>query len=363
MDWNRPLTFAPNRVWRCYTGGLLLDRFVGGALPVDSHFPEDWLASTVSALNGEHSQGSEEGLARLLNDSDKPAQTLSSALGEHGAEILGQAHAARYGEGLGVLCKYLDSAVRLPIQCHPDRPTARRLYGSEFGKTECWHILDTRRIRDETPYLLMGFRAGATPDAFAKAVREQDIPALEAMLHRITPKAGETYFVPARLPHAIGPGVFMLEVQEPSDWVVQPERYCADTRLSDKDMWGPLEVEQGLGVFDCTPCDRATLLDRVLAEEVVLREEKGGVLLEVIGETRTDAFAVQRARVRGKMRIKPARSFAVVVVAEGSGSMTWGDGQRPLRRGDYFLQPAGVEWIEYDAHEALSLVFCLPPRA
>ena len=47
-----PLFFMPNRVWRCYSGGALLDKFVGNEKAEDGHFPEDWLASTTRAANG-----------------------------------------------------------------------------------------------------------------------------------------------------------------------------------------------------------------------------------------------------------------------------------------------------------------------
>ena len=359
----RPLLFAPNRVWRCYTGGRLLDRFVGNERRADGHFPEDWLASTVRALNGEHSQGPDEGLACLAEDDGSRGEQLARLLQTHGPDLLGDAYVERFGVNLAPLCKYLDSAVRLPIQCHPDVPIARKLYDSDYGKTECWHILDTRSINGEEPYLLMGFKPGVTRKAFREAVNSQDIVSMEAMLHKLAPRPGETYFVPPRIPHAIGPGAFMLEVQEPSDWVVQPECYCADTRLSDADMWGPLVPEQGFDVFDYTGMDEPGLVKRVRAEEKLLHAERGGKLWEIIGDATTDAFAVQRAAVDGALRVTLPRPFAIVVVTAGRGRMSWRDGSRDIRRGQYFLQPAGVQWIDYTAREPLSLVLCLPPHA
>ncbi|MBA3846832.1 MAG: class I mannose-6-phosphate isomerase, partial [Planctomycetes bacterium] len=230
-----PLFFQPNRVWRCYTGGLLLDRFLGRGPGQDGYFPEEWLASITRAENGEHSQGAEEGLSRLRRADGSPGPLMRGAIGD---------------ERLDVLCKFLDSAVRLPIQCHPDRAFARAHYRSEHGKTESWLILDTRRIDGEEPYLLIGFKPGIAPEAFARAVAAQDVRALEGMLNRIPVEPGDAYLIPGRVPHAIGPGVLMLEVQEPSDWVVQVERHCAGTRLSDQDMWGPLEPDVGLACFD-----------------------------------------------------------------------------------------------------------------
>jgi len=363
MTFDQPVFFVPNRVWRCYTGGKLLDRFVGTGAGADGHKPEDWLASTVRAMNDKHSQGPHEGLARVQNPDGKAGQMLTELLHRHGEELLGPRHVVRFGPNMALLCKYLDSAVRLPIQCHPDAAIAKRLYNSNFGKAECWHILDTRKIGGQEPYLLMGFKPNVTAKAFAEAVAKQTVLLMEEMLHKLHVRAGETYMVPARLPHAIGPGVFMLEVQEPSDWVIQPERFCADTRLTNADMWGPLTVEQGLGVFDYTGRSKPQLMEDVLMKETALHEEPGGTVAEVIGPRRTEAFGVWTARIRGTMRVSLPRAFGVIVATGGAGTMSWQGGSRPVRRGQHFLQPFGVKWIEYSSDEGLSLVLCLPPKS
>ena len=114
-----PLFFEPNRGWRCYTGGALLDAHLGHTSPADTHFPEDWLASCVLAVNGEHAQGPEEGLSRIRETGDRPGPLLRDAIATDPAAYLGDARE------MSLLCKYLDSAVRLPIQCHPDREFAR----------------------------------------------------------------------------------------------------------------------------------------------------------------------------------------------------------------------------------------------
>ena len=46
-----PLKTKHNRCWRCYLGGKLIDVMYGNKNPADGYFPEDWLASTVVAVN------------------------------------------------------------------------------------------------------------------------------------------------------------------------------------------------------------------------------------------------------------------------------------------------------------------------
>ena len=61
-----------------------------------------------------------------------------------------------------------------------------------------------------------------TPDAFERAVRAGDIAQMEDLLHRFEVRPGDVYWVEVGTPHAIGSGVFMVEVQEPADLTI----YC-----------------------------------------------------------------------------------------------------------------------------------------
>jgi mannose-6-phosphate isomerase len=360
MKYDQPLLFAPNRVWRLYTGGLLLDEFTGTKDGSDGHFPEDWLASTVMAKNGEHSQAADEGLAKVITGGKAPV-SLQEILTGYGASILGSRHYSKYGANTAVLCKYLDSAVRLPIQCHPDAATARKLFNSPFGKTECWHIISTRRINGEEPYILLGFKENINPEKFKKAVYDQDIPAMMDMLHKIPVKAGETYFVPGRIPHAIGPGVFMLEVQEPSDWVIQPELYCADIKLSDTDMWGILTPEQGLQVFEYLGLSEKDLLKKVAPSNKKLLSNDQISVTELIGPVHTPAFALWKANLKGIARIQFPTEFAIVVVENGTGVIQCGHKIQSLKRSDYIMIPAGLENWEFKTDSRLDLLICMPP--
>ena len=69
------------------------------------------------------------------------------------------------------------------------------------------------------------------------------------MVDRVEVRPGDCFIIPGGLSHAIGPGVFMVEVQEPTDLVCQPERYCGDQRLSDMDMWQGLDHDVALDMF------------------------------------------------------------------------------------------------------------------
>ncbi|MFR1259628.1 MAG: hypothetical protein ACLSCX_02880 [Oscillospiraceae bacterium] len=106
--WQRPVFFDRNRVYRVYLGGKLFHDFLGDA-PEDGFYPEEWVASTVHAMNAV-SKGPFEGIS-MIEGTDLPFTKLLKST----EDCLGSR------KTLGVLVKYLDSAIRLPMQVHPTR--------------------------------------------------------------------------------------------------------------------------------------------------------------------------------------------------------------------------------------------------
>ena len=341
---DQPVFFLPNRVWRCYTGGLLLDRFLGRDESTDGYMPEEWLASITSAENGEHSLSVEEGLSRLRPGDGQPGPLYRDVAGT---------------ERMDVLCKFLDAAVRLPIQCHPDQAFARAHYGSEHGKTESWLILDTRTLNGVQPYLLIGFKPGISAAAFTQAVEKQDVAAMEGMLNRIPVSPGDAYLIPGRTPHAIGPGVLMLEVQEPSDWVVQVERRCADTWLSERDMWGPLTPDVAMGCFEyrgetaCAVRKRLAMTPKFISTSSTATHER----LEA--EVRTEAFRIDRLRLSARHRFICDRPRHIGIVTAGSGRMTTGGRSFALTCGETYFASSCVGEIEFVPDPGAPLTMCV----
>ena len=206
--------FERNRVGRVYTGGKLFHEFFGDE-PVDGYMPEEWIASNVKALNKD-SDIPNEGLSKIKG-SDK---YFDEVLRENPIELLGSKGKLR------ILVKGLDSSIRLPAQAHPDKEFSRKHFNSEYGKTECWTILGTR----PDAKIYFGFKEGVTKEIFEQAIEqsETDMDAMERLMLSLEPKIGDVYMVPARTVHAIGSGCLILEVQEPTDFTIQPERWCGE---------------------------------------------------------------------------------------------------------------------------------------
>lgn len=355
----QPLPLLRNRVYRVWRGGAVLDRFQGQPHPADRNVPEEWVGSTtVSRLPG---RPPDEGLSKV-GLPDGSSVLLKELIQAFPQAILGEAHAARLGPDLGVLCKLLDSAMRLPVQCHPDAGFARRHLGSSFGKTEAWLVLATRTVDGEPPYLLFGFRGGVTEAAFRRAVQAQDIPAQVASLNRIEVKPGELYLVRAGTPHALGPGIFLIEIQEPTDLVVNTEHAFCGLQRTEAQCYLGLGFDLGMSCFNYQAAGEEYLAQHRLIPRT-LRDDAAGLEERLIGPEHTPCFGMHRVTVRRRLTDPDRGRCYIGIVIEGRGRLTGASRDLPLQAGGTFVVPAASEHVAFEAApgQPLQLVKCFPP--
>lgn len=168
---------------------------------------EDWVGSTTEVVGGSGGLG-----PSVLAD----GRRLVDAVRDDPVGFLGAEHLARFGPDTGLLVKLLDAGERLPVHLHPDREFARRHLDCPHGKTEAWVVLEAPP--DGTVHL--GFVEQIAPDVLAGWVATQDTDRLLASMNSFPVAPGDTVLVPAGLPHALGAGVFVVELQEPTDWSI-----------------------------------------------------------------------------------------------------------------------------------------------
>ena len=318
-----PIFFERNRVGRVYTGGKLFADLFGDKAE-DGYLPEEWIASAVKALNKD-STDPKEGVSKI-----KDSQIyFDDLLKEYPDELLGK------GNTLRILVKGLDSAIRLPAQAHPDKPFSRKYFNSNYGKTECWLILGTR----PDAKLYFGFKDGVTKADFEAAIdaSETNPNAMEKLMEYIYPEVGQLYFVPAKTVHAIGKGCLILEIQEPTDFTIQPERWCGEYRLSDKEMYLGLSRDEAVSCFDFSPTSNPQLLPTLLFKEPDIVKE------QLVGPKDTDCFVINRIKLSGgEISLNIKESYAVYIVTEGEGILSGVGYKKKINKGDYFFMPACI---------------------
>lgn len=334
----QPIFFERNRVRRVYSGGMLFSDFLGDE-PVDGFFPEEWIASSVKALNKEM-KTEKDGISKIKGEN----LYFDELLAKHPREMLGST------EKMRILVKILDSAVRLPAQAHPDKAFSRKHFNSEYGKTESWVILGTR----PGAKIYFGFKDGVTKEDFVSAIdkSEHDKDAMQRLMEYVEPKVGDVYLVPAKTVHAIGAGCLILEVQEPTDFTIQPEHWCDEYKLNEQEMYIGLSKEASLECFDFGKAKEAKITP-------VLESYNDEISLErLIQQKDTDCFIMNRITIRnGEYKPNINDSYGVYIVTEGNGSIEGENYFKEIKKGDYFFIPA-VLMGQYNIKGSLQMIEC-----
>ncbi len=344
---SNPIFFEKNRVFRVYLGGKLFSEFFGDESD-DGFYPEEWICSSTVALN-EGSTDPYEGISKVkgtdiyFNDLLKQEKEL----------MLGNR------DGLDVLVKGLDSAIRLPVQAHPDKAFSQIHFNSNFGKAESWLVLATR----DDACIYFGFKEGVTPENFEKAVNdsETDKSAMERLLNRIPVKTGDVYFIPAKAVHAIGYGCLILEVQEPTDFTIQPERWCGDYKLSDREMYLSLDKATALSVFDYS-YNLTRVENECKKNPEIIYKNNGCVKESLISKEDTPCFSLERYIIENGETEKLAAP-CIYVVTEGEGMICGNNYEKAIKKGDYFFMPYYCNnKFKVKSASGLTLAVCIPPE-
>lgn len=382
------LRLPPNRVWRTYPGGRTLDALAGAPHPADSHLAEDWIASTTRAVNPGR-ESITEGVSQVHLGNTPETVDFAQLLGSDPEYFLGAAHARRYGAQPQLLVKFLDSGTRLHFQVHPTREFAQRVLGAPSGKTEAYHVLAVRSggsgLRpdpvlpaapltsregsgqrpdlpgEETGYIYVGFQRPPSPAQLRDYIATQNLAAIEACFDRIPVRPGDTFIIPGGTPHALGAGVFMVEIQEPSDLVVRFEFERAGYVLPESARFMNRGLDFALTVFNFEPLTPAALAARVRCAPRRVREFPGGSWLdELIGAAQTDCFRVRHLHLRGPVT-KAEDSFVIAIVTAGSLTVETAGGTHAFQRYDKIFLPAGIGPVKFTPGSSAELLECLPP--
>lgn len=353
------LPLGPNRVWRTYLGGRTLEALGGADAPEDSHRPEDWIASTTRAVNPGTGHPADEGISRV--EAGGVSLLLTELYARHPDYMLGPAHLARFGPSGGFLVKFLDSAVRLHLQCHPTREFSRRHLGADAGKTEAYIILSTRpEVHD--PYIYLGFQQLPTRSELRRAIADQDEAALSACFESVAVEPGDVFVVPGGMPHAIGEGVFMIEIMEPTDFAVRLEFERGGYVLPEEARFMGRDVDFAVSMLSFEELSVDAVRQRLFQRPRLLRKTAGGRVLELVGAGATPCFRVKKLAVADAMG-HSEDSFCIAIVTRGTGRASCGDTQLELEFGDRFLVPFAAGEVVYRTDGDMDVVLALPPQA
>ncbi len=245
-------------------------------------------------------------------------RSLRDLVREHPDELLGR-HANR--KQFPLLFKFLDAAETMSVQVHPNDLQAAILAPGQHGKSEAWAIL----AAEPNSRLLVGLKSGVDRNTL-----EQHLAAgtVEQCLHSIPACVGDVISVPAGTVHAIGAGVALAEIQQPSD---------VTFRLFDwnrRDTHGrarPLHIEQALSCIDFSLGPISPLAPRQLATSDGFSEE----LMQ------SEHFVWHRHTLTGTpFRLPEEDRCRILSLIDGQVQIVTSSGRESLAAGESLVIPA-----------------------
>jgi mannose-6-phosphate isomerase len=173
-------------------------------------------------------------------------------------------------------------------------------------------------------------------------------------LNELTVGPGDCFFVPAGLPHAIGEGVFLLEVQEPSDLSVLLE-------WAGFDVDGRRDGHLGLGfAVALQNARRAALRGDELTElrrQTAAAPESRPGARTLLPAAASSFFRAERLRPAPAVSLE--QEFSILVALDGEGRLDTEGGTATLSRGDSLLVPHAAGPGELTG--SVDVIRCLPP--
>lgn len=237
-----------------------------------------------------------------------------------------------------LLLKFIDAADNLSVQIHPDQKFAVDNGMGEYGKTECWYILDAAK----NAQLIIGFKERVSSDDIRYAIKNDT---LYQLLNYVNVKAGEVYYIPAGTVHAILGGSLIYEIQEPSDTTF---------RLYDwgrKDATGKyrnLHVEESIQIADLIPHNYRV---------DPLTVNCGNYSHSFRVACRYFALEDYLFNCASNLRLPPKEFVQILTALNGNITISYPNGEAVLKKGQTVLLPSILQNVEISG-DALSRFLC-----
>ncbi|MCS5720081.1 class I mannose-6-phosphate isomerase [Herbiconiux sp. CPCC 205763] len=316
----RPAFLAPNLIDHFYRGGDRIAR-LRGIEQTSDHQPEEWLAATVSRAGQ-----SDIGLARTDG-----GELLRDLVAHDPAGWVGADHAdAANASDTGILVKLLDARQRLPVHVHPARAFAATHLDCPYGKTEAWFVLDA----EPGSAVHLGWKEAVDRDELDRRRDAQDSEWMLSRMNRIEVSRGMGVVVPAGTVHAIDAGIFVAEVQEPTDFSIVLE-WSITTSTRE-------ESHLGLGFDEVMPAVSTAALGPEALAGLITRSDLDGRsdrAESMLAPAADPYFRVLHA-APGSRGVPIAAGYSVVLVLAGDGVLA-GDEEIPVHSGQALAVPAG----------------------
>lgn len=244
-------------------------------------------------------------------------KTLREAIESYRDEITGGEFGA---DDFPLLIKLIDAAADLSVQVHPDDEYSARVEGDR-GKTEVWCVLSA----DEGARMAIGLKEGVGKDELGRALEMGDA---ERVLNYVKVKAGDVYFIPSGLCHAIGRGILVAEIQQNCDLTYRLYDYG---RLGADGKPRELHIEKALDVIKSFGEGEIEAQRFSRADDIT-----EGLIADC------EYFRAERIYVGGNATVNTDSRMLHLLAVSGEGSVVYERVEYPIKKGSSYLLPAAL---------------------
>lgn len=233
-------------------------------------------------------------------------------------DLVGDKIYEKFGTEFPLLFKFIDARDKLSIQVHPNDQLAEERHKA-FGKTEMWYVIQA----DEGSQLITGFNRTVSKEEYLKLFNSGR---LEEILNYEPVKAGDSFFIPAGLIHAIGEGILLAEIQETSDVTY---RIFDFNRVDEHGNPRELHTELALDAIDFE-----------LGSDSRLKYKEVDNTSTKLAEC--EYFTTNILPLTNKIEkdFSEQDTFIIYMCVEGSCSVSWDEGKLDIDKGETILIPA-----------------------
>ena len=307
-----PLKFEPilkDKIW----GGTRLKTMLYKEISPANCCGESW---EVSGLVGDES---------MITNGFLAENNLNELLEIYMTELVGEKNYEKYGLGFPLLIKFIDAQDNLSVQVHPNDELAQRKYG-QSGKTEMWHVIAS----EPGSGLYVGFNKTVSKAQFEEAIANGTV---DEVLHFYPVQPGDTFMIPAGTVHAIGKGVLLAEIQQPSDITF---RVFDWNRLDDEGNSRELHVQEALEAID---------FDHQTDNFKVEYQPQLNKTVRLVRSQYFNTSLLEFDQPLNKSFVE-IDSFVIYMCLDGQILLAYGDERERLETGEVVLIPAEMEEVQ-----------------
>ena len=286
---------------------------------------EAWLVSGIEGKNSVVTNGFLEG------------NEINELIEVYMEDLIGEQNFIDFGEQLPVLIKMIDTSSPLSIQVHPDDALAQQLASYRWGKNEMWYILQA----STNSYVLNGFSRSVDVEKFLSLIESG---AIVDTLNRFRPKQGDFIYVKSRRIHAIGPGITLIEIQQPSDITY---RVFDWNRKDEHGNPRELHIKEAMETIDWEDFEPGLIQPQRKGDHIEKIIESPHFSVNKISIPREEPLA------RNYMGLD---SFVVWVVVKGMVSYQQGQHIDHLHTGEVLFIPAAIDEISFYSKESAEIL-------